>query len=496
MARMDGTAATAVCPACLGPNGYRVWWACACPGATGSPGATPGTEGVPIEEASRVGGELLAAGGRAEPPHGAVLLQVRAVVLLDGHAADRVVRHRGQHPEGPVFQPEDPVGDLLQAGVVADDHHAAAVLGGELAQQPGDLAAVGAVEVGGRLVGQDERRVVGQRPGDRHALLLPAGELLGPEAEAVAQPHPFQQRAGAPVGGRAGDPGEVAGQLDVLGDAERPEEVEVLEDEAEAVGAQGGQPPLGRAGDVDAIDQDRPGGRPQHRAEHQQQGGLAAARRAHHQDHLAGDQVEVDVADGRDRQRAFPVGLGEPADADRLGAGGHDGLLNALAGSTLRTRRNGMTAPAAPTIRPPTPVRSTLAGVTVSWMVGAAAPSVTPTRTASTVASARARTTCQTACAATMPASWAGRPPSALTTPYSRSLARVTVNRVSAITASAIASPMPVMMRIRSVVMSLVMRASWWENSARVCTVLPGGMPSRRARSSPRPVPGEAPTSR
>src|SRR6266542_1105918 len=349
------------------------------------------TDGRAVQEAGGVGGELVAAGDRAEPPHHAVQLQVRGVVLLHAHAADRVGRHRGQDPEGPVLQPQDPVGDLLQAGVVADDHHAAAVLGGELAQQPGDLAA---------------------------------------------------------------------------------------------------------AGDVDDIDQDRPGGKPQHRAVHQQQVGLAAARRAHHQDHLAGDQVEVDVADGRDRQRAFPVGLGEPADADRLGAGGHDGLLNALAGSTLRTRRNGMTAPAAPTIRPPTPVRSTLAGVTVSWMVGAAAPSVTPTRTASTVASARARTTCQTACAATMPASWAGRPPSALTTPYSRSLARVTVNRVSAITASAIASPMPVMMRIRSVVMSLVMRASWWENSARVCTVLPGGMPSRRARSSPRAVPGEAPTSR
>src|SRR6266545_7304694 len=493
MARMDGTAATAVCPACLGPNGYRVWWACACPGATGSPGATPGTEGVPIEEASRVGGELLAAGGRAEPPHGAVLLQVRAVVLLDGHAADRVVRHRGQHPEGPVFQPEDPVGDLLQAGVVADDHHAAAVLGGELAQQPGDLAAVGAVEVGGRLVGQDERRVVGQRPGDRHALLLPAGELVGAEAEAVAQPHPFEQLAGAPVGGGAGDPGEVAGQLDVLGGAERAEQVEVLEDEAEAVGAQGGQPPLGRAGEVDAVEEDGPGGGSQHRAEHQQQGGLAAARGPHDEHDLARGHAEVDVAGGADRQGACAVRLGAPADADRLGRGGHDGLLKAVAGSTRSTRRSGTTAAAAPTSSAPSPVRATLAGATKIASAGSTRPMATASSSASAVATARASATDQAAWAATIAASRPGRAPSALSTPYSRVLARVRLNSVSATTASAIAKPMPLMMRIRSALMSVTMRRSEAANCRVVCTVVPGGMASSRARSAPRSVPGLAP---
>ena len=39
------------------------------------------------------------------------------------------------------------------------------------------------IEVGGRLVGQDQRRVVDQRPGDRHPLLLSARQLLGQEFE-------------------------------------------------------------------------------------------------------------------------------------------------------------------------------------------------------------------------------------------------------------------------------------------------------------------------
>lgn len=75
-----------------------------------------------------VGGELVAARGRAEPPHDAVQLQVEPVVLRHSHTADRVGSHSGQLAEGAVLQPQDPVGDLLQSGIVARggaDHPAA-----------------------------------------------------------------------------------------------------------------------------------------------------------------------------------------------------------------------------------------------------------------------------------------------------------------------------------------------------------------------------------
>jgi len=241
------------------------------------------------------------------------------------------------------------------SSVVADDHHRAVVLSSELAQQTGDLTADGGVEVGGGLVGQDDRRIVGERAGDRHPLLLPAGELLRPETEPVAEPDALQQSTGALVGGVAGA-GEVARQLDVLGDGERRQQVEVLEDEAEAAGAQARQAPLGGAGDVQAADLDDTGGRPQHRPQHQQQGGLAAAGRAHEQHHLAGVDVQVDAADGGHGQLTLAEGLGEPGDVqDRAPAGGggrglgaHVGLRNEAAGSTRSTRRMGSTPRSTP----------------------------------------------------------------------------------------------------------------------------------------------------
>ena len=52
----------------------------------------------------------------------------------------------------------------------------------QLVEQREDLVAGAAVEVAGRLVGEQDRRAVDQRPGDGDALLLAAGELVGPVA--------------------------------------------------------------------------------------------------------------------------------------------------------------------------------------------------------------------------------------------------------------------------------------------------------------------------
>ena len=53
------------------------------------------------------------------------------------------------------------------------------VLAVELAEELHDLVAGLRVEVAGGLVGQDQLRVVDQRAGDGHALLLAAGQLVG-----------------------------------------------------------------------------------------------------------------------------------------------------------------------------------------------------------------------------------------------------------------------------------------------------------------------------
>ena len=57
----------------------------------------------------------------------------------------------------------------------------------EPAEDRVDLVAGLRVELAGRLVGQDQDRLLDQRPGDRHALLLAAGELVRPVVEPVSQ---------------------------------------------------------------------------------------------------------------------------------------------------------------------------------------------------------------------------------------------------------------------------------------------------------------------
>ena len=63
-----------------------------------------------------------------------------------------------------------------EAHLVGDHHHGHAV-GGELAHDGEHLADHFRVERGGRFVEQHELRMHGQRAGDRHPLLLAAGQL-------------------------------------------------------------------------------------------------------------------------------------------------------------------------------------------------------------------------------------------------------------------------------------------------------------------------------
>jgi hypothetical protein len=58
--------------------------------------------------------------------------------------------------------------------VVADHDDRFAIVRRKAAQQFRDGGRVGRIQVPGRLVGEDERRVVGQRQRDGHALLLAA----------------------------------------------------------------------------------------------------------------------------------------------------------------------------------------------------------------------------------------------------------------------------------------------------------------------------------
>ncbi len=77
------------------------------------------------------------------------------------------------------------VGDLADdAEVVADEQHAHAPLGLQAREQVEDLALDGHVERGGRLVGDEQLRLAGERHGDHDALLLAARQLVRIGAQA------------------------------------------------------------------------------------------------------------------------------------------------------------------------------------------------------------------------------------------------------------------------------------------------------------------------
>ena len=74
----------------------------------------------------------------------------------------------------------DLVGDALhRAEIVGDEEIGDAQLVLQPLQEPKDFLADQLIERGGHLVADDEIGLGGERPGDRHALLLPAGQFAG-----------------------------------------------------------------------------------------------------------------------------------------------------------------------------------------------------------------------------------------------------------------------------------------------------------------------------
>ena len=103
----------------------------------------------------------------------------------------------------------------------------------QLAEQVQDFGSRVAVEVAGRLVGQDQRGLVDQRAGDGHALLLAAGEFGRLVVQPVAQAEPLEGGAGPRRRVRAGEPWYKQRHLDVLDHRGTRQQVVRLEDETE-----------------------------------------------------------------------------------------------------------------------------------------------------------------------------------------------------------------------------------------------------------------------
>ena len=86
-----------------------------------------------------------------------------------------------------------------EAPVVGHDDQRAAAFFLLFAQELEDLVAALAVEVSGGLVGEQDDRVLDQGAGDRHPLLLAAGELRRLVAQADARARPGLSKSSALV---------------------------------------------------------------------------------------------------------------------------------------------------------------------------------------------------------------------------------------------------------------------------------------------------------
>ena len=144
-----------------------------------------------------------------------------------------------------------------------------------------------------RFVEQQHRRFEHQRAGKRDPLLLPTGELRGLALRQPLEAHERDRVAdpALPVGlAHAALPPQAV--RDVVLDVEVREQRVALEHRVH------GPAVRGRAREVDAVEQDRPGRRLLEPGDETQRRGLAATRRAEEREELPRADREVDAVDG------------------------------------------------------------------------------------------------------------------------------------------------------------------------------------------------------
>ena len=125
-------------------------------------------------------------------------------------------------------------------GIVGDQHQRGAGPARSCEQQVHHRLAGRLVQVAGRLVGQQQPRPRREGTGQRHALLLAAGELAraGGSADAPARPHRSASRRS---GRRRRGAGQLQRHRDVLQRGHRRDQVERLEHDADSLAPQPGQ---------------------------------------------------------------------------------------------------------------------------------------------------------------------------------------------------------------------------------------------------------------
>jgi hypothetical protein len=245
--------------------------------------------------------------------------------LLAGILHDDAIRHFGDH-----------------AHVVGDQHEAHAVLAAQAAQQIEYLGLNGDVERGGRLVGDQQLGVAGERHGDHHALAHAARQLMrkgGEAALGIGNADEIEQLHRARLALRAV---HAEMRLQRLADLEADREARVearhrlLKDHRHVFADDGlalGGRDRRQIAPVELHAVGRDGGGPGQEAHHRQhRDGFARARFADDRQRLVALDADVDAVDGSERAPAHGEADAEVADVEK---GHHD--LRSLGSSASRS---------------------------------------------------------------------------------------------------------------------------------------------------------------
>ena len=148
--------------------------------------------------------------------------------------------------------------------------------------------------------------------GQRHALLLAAGELRRVMVQPVPEAHALQQfhHLGVVPAG----PAQLERHEDVLPRRQRRDELEILEDEADAFVAHERPLVLGHSADLAPIQLHAAGRGPVEAGAEAEERGLAAAGGADDRAGAAGRQGEGNLVQDRERPGGRGIGLGQALD--------------------------------------------------------------------------------------------------------------------------------------------------------------------------------------
>ena len=210
-----------------------------------------------------------------------------------------------------LFQHQHLVGNLADhTHLVGDQDDGDTQAAVNVAQQRQDGLGGLRVQCRSGLVAQQNFRPVHQRTGNAHTLLLPARQALGPGVVFTLQAHQVQQLGDALVDLRLGHTRHPQGQCHVVPHRLGRQQVEVLEDHADAA-AQRHQLGLGQGADIGAVHQHPALGGLLQPVDGAQQAGLARAAAPDDAEDAARRDGQADVLQRMHRACGGVVGLAD-----------------------------------------------------------------------------------------------------------------------------------------------------------------------------------------